>query len=55
MATFGCEHKFNWLCFVIFFSRPLLGFAHIFYLMPERFDGQMGFGNAGANASKMRM
>lgn len=28
--TFGYEHKFHWLYFVIFFSRTLLGFAHIF-------------------------
>jgi len=30
MVTFGYEHKFHRLYFAIFFSRLLLGFAHIF-------------------------
>jgi len=41
--------------FILLYSfRDLFWVLHI-YVMPERFDGQMGFGSTGGNASKMRM
>jgi hypothetical protein len=41
--------------FILLYSFPDLNWVLHIYLMPERFDGKMGFGNNGANASKMRM
>jgi hypothetical protein len=41
--------------FILLYSFPDLFWVLHIYLMPERFDGQMGFGSTGGNASKMRM
>jgi len=41
--------------FILLYSFPDFFWVLHIYLMPERFDGQIGFGNIGADASKMRM
>jgi hypothetical protein len=41
--------------FILLYSFPDLFWVLHIYLMPERFDGQMGFVYTGGNTSKMRM
>jgi len=38
--------------FILLYSFPDFFWVLHIYLMPEGFDGQMGFGNIGANSSK---
>jgi len=45
----------SFIGFILLFYFPDLFWVLQIYLMPKRFDGQMGFGNTGANASQMRM
>jgi hypothetical protein len=47
--------KISFIGFIVLHYFPDLFWVLNIYLMPKRFDGQMGFGNTGAYASKMRM
>jgi len=49
------DMNISFIGFILLYSFPDLFWVLHVYLMPERFEGQMGFGNTGANASKMRM
>jgi hypothetical protein len=49
------DMNISFIGFILLYSFPELFWVLHIYLMPERFDGQMGFGNTGANTSKMRM
>ena len=49
------DMNISFIGIILLCSFPDLFWVLCVYLMPKRFDGQMGFGNTGANASKMRM